>query len=454
MNDATGVRLHDFVWGRDGAVPIEALPELWERADRDELAALTGHFAVHWQRGTRHWLVRDPLGVHKRFFAIDERGELVTSHFAHELVRAGIPFRRVLSVPSGHAVVLDTRTHEYSVEPYTVLRYGDPDAPMRDLEVHAARVRGALDGVFARLAAELEGRDVYVTLSGGLDSSTIAAMARQHLDPRGARPGAGPRAASLRAITFTTPDATASAASDLRFAREVAAHMEIPLEVVEASSERVLSHVADVLRHGQDFRDFNVHCGLVNSVLAEHLAGRADGGAPPVVLTGDTMNELVADYTPVEYAGERFYDLPRMSPGRLRRFLVLGLDSGDREIGVFGARGIRCIQPYALCASAYAELPGGFLSSSAAKRDLVLRVVGDRIPAAVYERPKVRAQVGSGDEVGGTLAAVIRSGLDARALRARFAELHGIRADDVEAETRAFIRGGVYRFAREFPCAR
>lgn len=442
MSPRNEVRLRDFAFsgGSAGARPVslDELPDVWERASLAERASLTGQFAAHWQRGSRHRLVRDPLGVHKLFFAIDDAGELDVSHYAHDLVQRGIPFRRVCSVPSGHSVAIDPVTREYVLEQYAALPYGDPDAPMSDLEGHAARVRRALDEVFARLARVLEGREVIVTLSGGLDSSTIAAMARAHFP-------------KVRGITFTTPDTTRCEHGDLHFARMVAAHLDIPLEEVEASRERLVSLVDDVLVDGQDFRDFNVHCGLVNAVLADAIAKTASGSAPPVVLTGDAMNELVSDYAPVEYGGARFYDLPRMSAGRLRRFLVLGLDSGDREVGIFGRRGIDCIQPYTLCASAYTQLPGGFLTSTAAKRDLVLRVMGDRIPAPIYDRPKVRAQVGSGQKVGGTLAAMIEAGLDADALVARFAHLFGIRAADAAKEARAFIRGGLYRFTHAYP---
>src|SRR5690606_12663968 len=128
--------------------------------------------------------------------------------------------------------------------------------------------------------------------------------------------------------------------SDLYFARKVAAELGVPIEVIEASTQDLLDLVDDTLVYGQDFRDFNVHCGLVNAVLARGIQARnADGDARPCVLTGDTMNELVSDYTPVQYGESEYYSLPQLSPGRLRRFLVSGLDTGDREVGVFARCG-------------------------------------------------------------------------------------------------------------------
>lgn len=422
-----------YAWRGDAALAASEIPDFWEHASDRDRAAVTGHFAAHWQRGSRHRLVRDPLGVHKLFFTI-VGDEVRSSQFAHDLVSRGASLRHVWSVPSGHWIELDVVTREYALRQYATLPYGDAEAPIDDLGAYAAAARARLEAVFRRLARTLRGREIVVTMSGGLDSSTIAVMAREHLG-------------AFRAITFTTPDATPSGESDLRYARMMAQHLGVALEVVEVAPARVLGLVDRVLVDGQDFRDFNVHCGLVNAALAEYLASSSP--AEQVVLTGDGMNELVADYTPVEHGGDTFYSLPELDPGRLRRFLVAGLDSGDREVGVFGRRGISVFQPYLLCADAYTRLPGGFLRSSVAKQDLVRRMMGSRIPGPIYARTKVRAQVGSGDEVGGTLAALVAAGLDQEALLARFAELF----DASAAEAKAFIRGGLYRFSHKHPGA-
>ena len=90
-----------------------------------------------------------------------------------------------------------------------------------------------------------------------------------------------------------------------------------------------------VLMYGQDWRDFNVHCGIVNLAIARAIRAEHHDGARPLLLTGDGMNELMADYSPVIHNELEYYSLPRLPPGRLRRFLVQGLDAGDREVGIF-----------------------------------------------------------------------------------------------------------------------
>jgi hypothetical protein len=166
-----------------------------------------------------------------------------------------------------------------------------------------------------------------------------------------------------------------------------------------------------------------------------------------VLLTGDTMNELMADYSPVTYRGVEYYGLPRVDGQALRRFLIAGLDSGDREVGIFNAFGLDTIQPYALAAETFAAVPWSWLEAPQAKQELVRRVMGDRVPEAIYRRTKTRAQVGGEGAAGGTLAAIVDRGCDGARLRRRFAELLGVDEDAL----RRLIRGGHYRFSAQAP---
>jgi hypothetical protein len=167
-----------------------------------------------------------------------------------------------------------------------------------------------------------------------------------------------------------------------------------------------------------------------------------------VVLTGDTMNELMADYIPVAYGGNTHYPLPRLDASRLRRFLVGGLDAGDREVGIFGHFGVDTIEPYAWCADAYTALPGRFVTNTHSKRLLVEQLLIENIPPCIYERPKVRAQAGS-ENVAGTLACLVDQGIDSGYLAMRFAELFDI----PPASLPGLVHGGYYRFTSTYPDA-
>jgi asparagine synthetase B (glutamine-hydrolysing) len=338
----------------------------------------------------------------------------------------------------GQLLKLDVPKGHYALERYRQLDYGDDDTPTTApvLEAHARTIRSALERTFSMLKEKLAGRTVYVTLSGGLDSTTIAAMARKTFD-------------DLHAVSFAIEGEDAGGpGTDLHFARRAAADLGIPLVEIVAAADEVAALVDDVLVYGQDFRDFNVHCALVNAAIGRALGVRhADDGSRPVVLTGDTMNELLADYTPVQLEGREYYGLPNLGPGRIRRFLVGGLDAGDREVGVFDHFGVDTVQPYALCAAEYAALPGSLVAEDGAKSRLVQAVMGTDVPPYIYDRPKVRAQVASQDKPSGTLALLVGRGIDQARLTERFAELMGVPADEVPR----LIRAGFYRFSTIFP---
>lgn len=426
----------NFLWleGR----PLEATPARLTAAD---CQALSGQFALHLHEpGGSHLLARDRLGVNKLFFAIDRDGRVDSSNYLWPLIRRGHRPEDIWSVPSGHVVRIDPARRQYQLEKLLALEYGS-DAGEVHTPALAKRIRQALTSTFVRLAEALRGRRIYVTMSGGLDSSVIAVLAKEHLG-------------DFVGLTFAMDNGSGAPAAgeDLYHADHLARQLGVPLEVITVAPDQLVELLDPVLMFGQDWRDFNVHCGLVNAVIARHLHDRqrqqgAVQAQRPVLLTGDTMNELLADYCPVVYKGVEHYSLPRLPIGRLRRFLVAGLDTGDREIGIFNAFGLDAIQPYALCADAYAALPAALLEGALTKQALVREVMGDRIPAAIYGRPKVRAQVGSSTEVGGTLAALVDRGLHGARLRERFCVLHGMS----ESDAAALIRSGFYRFSSTYP---
>jgi asparagine synthetase B (glutamine-hydrolysing) len=423
----------DFVWLDDRFIPpadVAREVDLLGAEDPIALAArVSGQFALHHAAGDEHVLVRDPLGVNKLFFAIDAHGDVVSSSFWIDLVRRGYPASAIWSVPSRHLLRLAPSQRRLELIKYGALEFSDDDrqAPSAD---DVQRIRRALDDTFARIRAAVAGRPLYVTLSGGLDSTTIAALARRHLG-------------ELTAVTFAMADG-ASEPEDLKYARRVAADLRMPLRVVKATADELVAHLDVALACGQDWRDFNVHCALVNAAIGSAIGATE---SRPVLLTGDAMNELMADYAPVTYRGQEYYALPRIEPGRLRRFLVQGLDAGDREVGVFAHFGLDVIQPYSMCADAYARIPSACLDRPEAKQRLVRAVMGDAIPSYVYDRPKVRAQVGGADEVHGTLAALVDRGIDGAWLERRFCALF----DLDPPQLRRAIRAGLYRFPTTYP---
>lgn len=384
-------------------------------------------------------LIRDRLGINKLFFAIHESRVLAATYLI-DLVNRGVPFEDIYSVPAGHFLVLDPRRHTLCLRQYFNI---DADAGTGSLPLGpvARDIRERLEVWFSRLAAQFTQRTICVALSGGLDSSVIAAMATKHFP-------------DVRAYTYGYVESGQPASEDVYYARRVADFLGIPFRFVPASAADVLEIVEDALCYGQDWRDFNVHCAIVNEVLARAIAGDAKEFAsdgPPLVLTGDLMNEFLADYAPLSYDNQEFYRLPKVNPTLLRTALVRGLDAGDRELGTFNHHGIDLIQPYGLLADQYLRLPASLIGGERSKHNLVGEIAGDLLPSFLLGRRKARAQIGDPAGPGGLLRALLRAGRDARWLRRAFCRRFMIAKEKLLDR---FIRLGRYRFPSGWPDGR
>lgn len=429
------LRIKNFYWTGPVFRPL-----IESGSGRDWLAtlgALRGQFGIVLEDGgaRRITFVRDSLGINKLFFAIHRSGRVSAANYLLDLIKRGVPCEAVYSVPSGCALQIDVQQGTLVRSRY--FSAGGPGAPrlLRDI---ARSMRRQLDTWFTRLAAEFRHRRIFVCLSGGVDSGVIAAFARRHFP-------------NLTAYTYAFTDGAHAESEDAASARRLADALTIPFRLVPASPDDVLRVIESALTYGQDWRDFNVHCAIVNELLARamktDLAQAWDRGAA-LVLTGDLSNEFFADYAPVAYGGREYYSLPKIDTASLRRALVRGLDAGDREIGVFAHHGLDVIQPYGLLADVLLGIPASYLSGPDSKRQLAREVAGDLLPDWMFRQPKIRAQIGNARCVTGIVPTLADSGRDNAWLRRAFRDAFGI---DDDGFFDRFIRAGVYRSLDRFP---
>lgn len=413
----TSVRLvgrldHNFAW--DGRLLYEDADLIAAGGVRSELR---GAAAVVQARGPEAWrILRDPLGINKLFWATSDGGVVFAAR-PHRLIVVGHDFEEIRAIPRGS--VIDVTTVSVKRESISFPRGSThpPDSSDASVDDLAHRIRSTLDRYLEALASRYEGARAFVCLSGGLDSSGVAALAREHFP-------------DVVAVSFSLERKRASKSEDWAAGRRLARELEIAwLDATE--SERVLLDSVDlVLLEGIDWRDFNVHTALVNAALARAVdaaVSSRESGTSVIVLTGDLPNEFLADYQPERYQGAAYYTLPRVSPAMLRQMLIAGLDSCNREVGIFEAWNLPVVQPYAAAVDLYMALPPAFLERADRKQQLARSIFGNALPDYVYNRPKVRAQIGSaGDISGSVLAACIDHGLDQAELRRRFASLHKV----------------------------
>lgn len=374
-------------------------------------------------------LARDPLGLNKLFWAADPTGAIQVAARPWRLVEAGFGFEEIQAVPSGSVIDLDLEDGAHRLTPLDLPRRRPrPGVEAEVVEAIARELRITLDSYCAALASAHPRARVFVCLSGGLDSTGVLMLAMDHFR-------------DVTLVSFDLRREHGPPSADRLTAERLAAELHLPLLPVTPSPDDLLDGLDDVLREGIDWRDFNVHAAFVNYAMAREIAA-VRGASECLVLTGDLPNEYLVDYHAEQLGGRTYYALPRLSPPALQGALVRGLDTSHREVGPIQAWGLPAVQVYAPAVDHYLELPDGFLADPHRKDRLSRHLFGGRIPEYVYTRPKTRAQVGDDDVGRGVLGLCLQRGIDAAALRRRFADLHGV--GDPSALDR-FIRAGRYR---------
>ncbi|HEY7511265.1 MAG TPA: asparagine synthase-related protein [Vicinamibacteria bacterium] len=417
---------HNFAWtGSQLAGPELSEPDAPLPVELRGAYAGVGTTAPH-----RHRLVRDPMGLNKLFWAAGPDGSVVVSARPCRLVAAGCRFETIQAVPAGAAIDLDFSSRTARVAAIAgPARRPDPSANAYTVEAAAEEIRRTLDEYVAGLARAAPEAQAFVCLSGGLDSTGVAVLARGHFR-------------TLTAVSFDIAHPDGRPSEDRVTAERLARDLALPLRCVTVRPDELLDQLDGVLAEGVDWRDFNVHAALVNAALAAGVAAARDGQGPALVLTGDLMNEFLVDYLPETYRGKVYYRLPRLAPTELQDALVKGLASTHREVGPFERCGLALVQPYAAAAHLYLNLPAPFLLEPERKQRLTRLVFGDAVPPYVFTRGKTRAQMGDADGSRGVLALCVDRGLDDAWLRRRFAALHQV--EDLGVLDR-FLRGGRYR---------
>ncbi len=283
----------------DSSCDTEVLLELLRARGGDALAHLRGMFAFAYWDGDELLLGRDRLGIKPLYYA-ECRGETRGLRESPPSSRCGPSLRawtvapstttsRTLYVPPPRTGIAGVRelppghTLRWSARRGGALeRYWQVPSRRRGQAPTGQRVRALLDDA---VAAHLESDvPVGVFLSGGLDSSSLVALAAPHTS------------GALKTFSVTFGD-EGRHLDERRFAREVASrfstdHREIR---VEADVAAILPEL--VQRFGQPF-------GNPTAVLTYALS-RAARAYVKVALAGDGGDELLGGYPRYRGSGSR-----------------------------------------------------------------------------------------------------------------------------------------------------
>lgn len=243
----------------------ESVLHLFEEHDLGAVDRLRGMFALAIMSDDRLVLARDPIGIKPLYVGSGRSSDDArVLAFSSELTELCAWADEVKEFPPGH--VYDSRTgfrRYYSVP--------SPTPERRPVEEQLAAVREGLErAVASHLMSDVP---VGAFLSGGLDSSIIAAIARKHVD-------------ELHTFSVGTADS-----SDLRAARLAAAHIGSIHHEYVISLDDVRRELPGIVSHLESFDQ-----DLVRSAIPTHFCARLASRYVKVILTGEGADELFAGY--------------------------------------------------------------------------------------------------------------------------------------------------------------
>ena len=238
----------------------ESALHLYQQVGVAAAERLDGMFAIAITDDDELYLARDSVGI-KPLYVGRKNGSLV---FASELKAFGDDIADINEFPPGTWYHTRHGWHRYYRVPEE-----QPDS--KPLDHHVAAVRNTLsEAVVKRLMSDVP---VGAFLSGGLDSSIIAAVARQHVD---------------ELHTFSVG---LQGSRDLVAAREVARHLETVHHEYVIEPEDVIQHLPKIIYFLESFDQ-----DLVRSAVPCYFTSRLASEFVKVILTGEGADELFAGY--------------------------------------------------------------------------------------------------------------------------------------------------------------
>lgn len=241
---------------------------------RDFFQALDGVFALVLVDTLRHRVIigRDPYGV-RPLYRYQADGRQYFGSEMKSLMALGVPEAFL----PGHYQILekgcDPIYESYHEIPWIKNAYFKT-------EVTAANAvrESFIDAVKKRLMTDREG--IAVTLSGGLDSSLVAAVAAVELYAKGRG----------RIHTFSIGMA---GSTDLLYARKVATYIgSIHTEIVK-TPEEFFAAIPDVIRDIESFDTTTVRASVGNWLVAKYIR---ENSSCKIVLNGDGSDEVWGSY--------------------------------------------------------------------------------------------------------------------------------------------------------------
>lgn len=263
MRGRTAVVLDGRVYNKDlrHLSDAEAVLDLYERFGRNFAGHINGDFACAVAHDDTLILARDEAGIKPLYYGHDKAGNLCFASEAKAFAGISVDVREF---PPGHVY-----SREGGFRRFFSKAVDTPECESYD---QAKRVVRALleKAVEKRMS---DGAVTGVLLSGGLDSSIIAAIAAS-IDPR------------IECYTVSM-----EGAADLPLARDVTEFLGLKHHVYMFDEQEIAGVLREAIYHQEMFEESCIH-----GAIANFLAGRFVRGKATCVLSGEGADEYFAGY--------------------------------------------------------------------------------------------------------------------------------------------------------------
>ena len=253
-------RLHAENSPTDAASQTQRLLEDYQDVGADLFQHIQGEFAMAIIDGDTLLLARDRLGIRPLYYGFTGK----TLLFASEMKALAPWVERIFELPP------DGYLHsKHGFIPYP--HHAPEKAQALNPEASSSQLGEALEKAVADCL--YEGVDTGVWLSGGVDSSVIAALAKEHTS------------------TLHTFSAGLEGAPDLEYAALVADYLGCDHHERKYNQEEAVNILEDVIFHLESY-----DAPLVRSAIGNFLVSELAADHVPYVLSGEGGDELLAGY--------------------------------------------------------------------------------------------------------------------------------------------------------------
>ncbi|MDX9991774.1 MAG: asparagine synthase B [Anaerolineales bacterium] len=239
----------------------ETLLRLFARFGEKAVSMLDGMFAFALHTPGKFMLARDPLGIKPLYWA-EQEGKI---YFASEIKALAMFSNNIREFPAGHYYHSELGLHQYYFLGQGIVRVPQNESDAQPMIIDTLR-----EAVHKRLMADVP---LGVSLSGGLDSTLVAALAREGLD-------------ELHTFAVGMDGSQDIAASNI-----AAAALDTIHHTLVYTEQDMLKALPDVIYHLESFDP-----ALVRSAIPNYFLAKMTSDHVKVFLTGEGADELFAGY--------------------------------------------------------------------------------------------------------------------------------------------------------------